>query len=177
MDEATRAGLQIALKEAIRQREQAETTITFLSERLGGIPQLVGSEEGDANGQDARQVGPLDIREGQFFGQSSTKAVYAVLERAGQDRPLKTAELLDYIRRGGVKLGGRTPEQSLYRSLARDARFFNIGRGRWGLRAWYPDSVTRKGGKPATADEASSDGADDGDASSDAQGEQEAPSE
>src|SRR5207249_8676152 len=51
---------------------------------------------------------------GEFWGESSTKAAARLLEKSGRSHPLKTREILAAILKGGVRLGGKTPEGSLY---------------------------------------------------------------
>jgi HB1, ASXL, restriction endonuclease HTH domain len=140
MDEARRSALQAELENAISKRDQLQAVIAYLSEQLG---EQVVNLQGTAKGQSSAK-GTLSVRAGEFFGMSSTVATRAVLERAGRTQPMRTEEILDYITRGGVKLGGKDPAGTLYRSLQRDESFFRPARGVWGLAAWYPNQAAKK---------------------------------
>jgi DNA-directed RNA polymerase delta subunit len=143
MDDARRAALGIALEEARRDRDRLDTVIEFLTEKLGGNAPVILSLEAEGASL-ARDVGPLQIAPAEFYGMSSTAAAKAVLEKAGRSRPMTTDDLLEAITKGGVRLGGKTPSQTLYRSLFRNQEFHRVGRGRWGLSVWYGSAVRAK---------------------------------
>ena len=140
MDEARRAALQEELQRATRMRDQLQAVIAYLSEQLGEPVETAAQEKQSRPGKD----GALTVRAGEFFGMSSTQATRRVLERAGRTQPLHTEEILNFIKQGGVKLGGKDPAGTLYRSLQRDDAFFRPARGVWGLRAWYPNAAVDK---------------------------------
>jgi len=82
------------------------------------------------------------VAEGEFLGQTGTKAAAEVLRRYGsRSNPLSTEVLYRAITRGGVKMGG---PGILYRSLTRNKDFLRAGRGKWGLSIWYPAGAGAK---------------------------------
>lgn len=77
------------------------------------------------------------VNEGEFFATSAPKAARILLERVGRQHPLKTDDLFRAVTKGGVKIATAS---TLYRSLTRDDDFTRVGRGVWGLAAWYPNA-------------------------------------
>jgi hypothetical protein len=118
---------------ASRNRQQLGTLMVVF--RLGGL-------------QSATIAGDpvTGVREGQFYGMSGPKASKALLRLVGRDRPLKTQEIFDAIRKGGVTQIQNA--NTLYRSLTRDPELHNVGRGRWGLTEWYPNARRKAGAAP-----------------------------
>lgn len=168
MDETRRAAFQIALDEARNERERIDQVIAFLSERVGIRPTVLnaGDIEDAPPGDAARDVGPVQVADGEFYGMSQTKAAQAFLERAGRSRPQKTEQIIAALGRGGVAVGGKDPGGTLYKILNRHPSFRRVGASLWGLSAWYPN-VPRKPAKddqPETTD-SEQEGLDDGDAS------------
>jgi HB1, ASXL, restriction endonuclease HTH domain len=145
MDDMRREALQAALDEAEAERNQLDSVIRYLRGKLGHE----GSATPDANKPPTASVGlstgdPSSIiGEGEFYGQSGPKAARQVLERVGRTRPLKTEEIFAAIKKGGVQISSA---EVLYRSMFRDHTFHRVGRGRWGLRAWYPNAPARRKG-------------------------------
>lgn len=143
MDDKQREALEAFLGQLEEEAKNLAVTIDTLREKLGrkaptgkivsdGLPRLTASANTDP--------GSL-VTEGEFFGYSGTKATKLLLERIGRARPLRTEEIYAAITKGGVKIGG---QGTLYKVLHRDAdTFHNLGRGRWGLKVWYPASKTR----------------------------------
>ena len=141
MDDLRRKALEDELAEAIRERERLDHAIAYLADRLGKpIPTNGGTDEPPVV-HDATT--PVTTAPGEFYGMSSTAAARAVLEKAGRSRPLKTQEILDLLRRGGVNFKGKNPTGTLYRSLFRSPVFHKVGPGRWGLSAWYSSAARR----------------------------------
>jgi hypothetical protein len=137
LDEIQRRALQREFDEALKGRAELDAVLKYLGSRLG-IEVPSGADEPKAAA--APLTGnPVDaVNPGQFFGMSATKATRSLLEKVGRDRPLKTAEIYQAITKGGVVLKDR---EVLAKSLKRDKRFHRVGRGLWGLAAWYPASV------------------------------------
>jgi len=148
MDETTRAALRIALDVATADRDRAEATIALLSEKLGladASAQIVLGP-GDGSGDAARDVGPVHVQEGEFYGLSQTAAAVAFLTKAGRTRPQRTGQIVEALAKGGIKIGGKNPpEDTIYKILNRDPRFHRPAPNTWGLSAWYPN-VAKKGG-------------------------------
>lgn len=148
MDEQRRQMFLAELEDAIRERDELDTFIAVLAKRLGiEIPQRANdsavadkSPTGHATGDPVAAV-----TEGQFFGKSGPKASKELLEMFGPSRPLKTDEIFQAVKKGGVQIGSAG---TLYRSLTRDGAFLRVGRGRWGLAEWYPEAAKRKAGAP-----------------------------
>lgn len=135
----------LALEEAIAERERIDSVISFYSEKLGRDPASTAAAADQMT--DTAQPAPpgasplILVSEGEFWGMSTPKATAALLDKSGRTRPLKTREILQCLRKGGVNFGGKNPEGTLYRSLGRDPRFTNVGKSTWGLSAWYPKAA------------------------------------
>jgi hypothetical protein len=140
MDETRREALEAELADLIAERQKIDSLISYLSARLGvTAPEQSQSMVGAGATPTSADAEPTDlVNPGEFYGFSAPKAARTVLERIGRTRPLSTRVLLAAIRKGGVKLGGKSPEGGLYRSLDRDDTFMRVGRGIWGLTEWYP---------------------------------------
>jgi hypothetical protein len=175
MDEARRTAFRETLDELLRDRARLDGAIAILSEKLGvGSHVLIQHGENDQpvnDATDVRDVGPVQVGEGEFYGLSQTKAARRFLERAGRTRPQKTEDILAAITRGGIRVGGKDPAGLLYRLMLRDKAFRRVGTSLWGLDAWYPPRKPAKGEQEAEPDRP-----DDGDAGSETPSE-EAPTE
>jgi len=169
VDESTRAGLEIALRAALRDQSRANATVEFLREKLGLADtgsMVLGPGDGERDeASSAQDVGPISVTEGEFYGMSQPKAAAAFLERAGRSRPQRTEAIMAALKKGGIEFGGKDPLQTFYAILARNPIFHNVGRSTWGLSAWYPNAI-RRGSKRAapSADEGQPQNPDDGDA-------------
>lgn len=149
MDDGTKQTLQAELTEVVRQRDQLDVVIRYMSDRLGVPVPSAGSPSQQAEHHSAGAVDhhadpAASVRDGEFFGMSSPEASRLLLEKFGRTRPMKTDEIFAAITKGGVKI--QNPP-TLYRSLTRDATFLRVGRGVWGLAEWYPASA-RKSAPP-----------------------------
>ena len=173
MDEARRTALRETLEELLRDRARLDGAIAILSEKLGHPGHVLlrennGSDPAAVESAEMRDVGPISVAEGEFYGLSQTKAARAFLERAGRTRPQKTEDILAAIRRGGITVGGKDPAGLLYRLLLRDKSFRRVGTSLWGLDAWYPP---RKPRSEQDTPEARSDSEDAGTPALDEEGE------
>jgi hypothetical protein len=78
------------------------------------------------------------VKEFEFHNKHQTAAARIVLERVGY--PLSTQQILEAIVRGGVTVGGKTPQLQktyLYTILHRSKKNFGLAaKDRWGLRGW-----------------------------------------
>lgn len=147
MDDAEREAFRLALRRAVADRERAEATISFLTEKLGiSLPgsstELLDPGDGPESSE-LRDVGPVHVADSEFYGHSQTQAARAFLERAGRARPQKTAVIVQALRKGGVTVGGKDPEGTIYKILRRDKSFHRVGTSLWGLAAWYPNAALR----------------------------------
>ena len=137
MDESERQALFAALDVARRDRQELDQLIGYLSRRLGVSEddESAGQTRGTGGGQTPPDVIPSTlVADGEFFGMSATKATKALLNKLGRTRPLKTREIFDAIKKGGVNPA--TPDV-LYKSLARSKDFELASKGTWGLSEWY----------------------------------------
>jgi len=155
MDEARRQALIAEREDAIRERERLDAVIEYLSIRLGVQVQDAEPDSGlptpPMTGQLTNDVLAL-VYDQEFHGWTMPKAAAEVLTRWSpppHHRPLKTGELLDALRKGGLTI---KDSRVLYRSLYTAPRFKNIKGGRWGLAAWYPAERNKNGGKAAVAE-------------------------
>lgn len=153
MDDKVREGLEVALAEAMRRREEMERTITSLREMLGVVPSASAGTPQKSSVAPAADADPSSlVFEGEFYSMSATKATRALLAKFEQQkRPLKTDEILRAIKKGGVSTSSSSV---LYRSLWRDNALHNVGKGRWGLAAWYPHAPKRSKNAPVEEAEA-----------------------
>jgi hypothetical protein len=161
--------LQSTLDTLIAERDELNVAITVLCKRLGVPVPPDGSGGGGTAGRQSGIRGmqgadPVaNTSEGEYFGFVSTKAALDVLTKFGKrERPLKTKDIYDAIKKGGVDI---STEDALYRSLARSHRFKKVGRGLWGLSEWYPATPRKPKvdaqGKPLPADEVADEVEDD----------------
>ena len=141
MDEQWRQAIRAERDAALAERGRLDVVISYLSERLGeptppGGPGGLSPNVSTMSGHDGGD--PVEgTHEGEYLGETSTDAAYKVLAKFGsKHRLLKTKELFDAIRKGGVQI---TSEEGFYKSLARSHRFKKVGRGTWGLMEWYPN--------------------------------------
>jgi hypothetical protein len=149
MDEARRIALTAELEDAKRERDILDGYIEGLMIRLGvqvedgGQPDP-GLAAPGVNGQLSNDVLSL-VWDQEFHGWTMPKAAVEVLRRWSPEphhRPLKTGELLDALRKGGLII---KDSRVLYRSLYTTPRLKNIKGGRWGLAAWYPPDRNKNG--------------------------------
>lgn len=143
MNEVERQVLEGQRIDALRKRDELDVVIKYFDSILGARPDDAVPAGEPATSPAAGIQDPLSpVNEGEFYGMSATKASKVVLERVGKSRPLKTAEIFEAIRKGGVAFKSK---EGLYKSLDRDPTFRKIPPGRWGLDAWY--GGTRPTGK------------------------------
>lgn len=175
MDEQERQVLQAKLAKVDREWERLGVVRDYLRSELGLVDDDDSGSAAAPPVSERASGGDLTVNAGEFFATSATKAAKVLLERSGRQKPLKTGEIYEAITKGGVKLAS---EGVLYRSLTRDDDFIKVGRGVWGLSAWYPNAP-RKGqrasSKPdgngaGSSDDATNDGNED-DAAGDPAGE------
>jgi hypothetical protein len=98
----------------------------------------------------------LLVKEYQFYSKSQPDAAKLFLETVGH--PLKTADIIAGIEKGGVKIGGKTPKDkktNLYTILHRGEDFALLGKDAWGLTSW-PNVKKEKEAKQDEAKEGAS---------------------
>jgi hypothetical protein len=91
----------------------------------------------------AEQVRPTEgaavqFYPGQFYGKSQTAAAAEVLRIYG--KPQKTKTILEAFTKAEFKIGGKSPEGTLYRSLLRGKEFLRVAPDTWGVADWYPEA-------------------------------------
>lgn len=145
VDDDTRGAFEIALRAALRDQARANATVDFLREKLGlaDSPSAIVLGPGDERGDEARDVGPIQVTEGEFFGLSQPKAAAIFLERAGRTRPQRTEAIIAALQKGGVTFAGKDPAATFYTILNRSPQFTNVGKSTWGLTSWYPAGVKK----------------------------------
>lgn len=165
MDDTRQAALRVTLEELRRDRAEIEAAISVITRKLGladAGPAMIPEGNGDhSEVAETRDVGPVHVTEGEFYGMSQPEAARAFLARAGRTRPQKTGDIMAALRKGGIHVGGKDPAGLLYRILLRDKRFRRVGTSLWGLDEWYP----RRAPKDDTA-EGEQEAADAGDSRS-----------
>jgi len=100
-----------------------------------------GSESHAAPSDSKKKTSPGEtislVKEYQFYNKSQPDAAKLFLELVGH--PLRTAEIIEGIEKGGVKVGGKTPKDkktNLYTILHRGEDFALVGKDAWGLTSW-----------------------------------------
>lgn len=153
--DSERSAFKTALEVAVRERDELNVLIEQLARRAG-VPVPEGgaassSSSTPAAGPDADPASL--VADGEFYGQSATKATKALLGKLGRTRPLKTPEIYDAIKKGGVAI---KDTEVLYKSLARSEDFLRVAKGTWGLAEWYPERVRKNARREALEDEGDS---------------------
>jgi hypothetical protein len=136
----------------MRRKDEMERTIASLRDMLGAEAPVTAPGNGSPGSRTpAVDADPSSlVFEGEFYSLSATKATRALLSKFDQQkRPLKTDDILRAITKGGVSISSSSV---LYRSLWRDDALHNVGKGRWGLRAWYPHAPKRSKAPPDGAE-------------------------
>lgn len=141
MDEGRKTVLSEELDAAIRQRDELNVVIDYLSKLVGrpGAGEQPGVQAGEFQTANPSAEPTSLVGEGEFFGKTSTEAATEVLTRIGRSRPLKTQEIFEALTKGGVKIS----QSALYRGLFRNPKFTRVGKSLWGLTEWYPPGVVR----------------------------------
>lgn len=75
---------------------------------------------------------------GQLYGKSQTAAAAEVLRIYG--KPQRTKTILEAFTKAEFKIGGKSPEGTLYRSLLRGKEFLKVAPDTWGVADWYPEA-------------------------------------
>jgi hypothetical protein len=164
VDDNIREALEISLRAALRDQARANFTVEFLREKLGlagaASPIVLGPgiDSDEDRVAEARDVGPIQVTDGEFFGMSQPKAAAIFLDRAGRTRPQRTEAIIAALKKGGVEFKGKDPAQTFYTILARSPSFTNVGKSTWGLSSWYPDRSKKPSKGVASAPPKSSDG-------------------
>lgn len=156
MDDKVRESLEVALAEAMRRKEDMERTIAGLRDMLGVSESTVaGSSRSGVATPPAPDADPSSlVFDGEFYSMSVSKATQALLAKfTQQKRPLKTDDIMAALKKGRATVKS---ESVLYRALWRDPALHNTGKGRWGLKSWYPNAPKRS--KTALASEPEGEG-------------------
>ena len=141
------------LTEAIRKRDDLNTTIKVLEEMLGGTaPTTEGNAVSDPAAASASDdvVDPLSVvYPGMFFGKTRPQAAKLLLDKV--KRPVKAGAIIKCFEKGGLSGGGKKPSINLWGTLRRKKDIFIlVPKAGWALRDWY-DAATlarmTKGGK------------------------------
>ncbi len=160
MDDARRTVLIEELEAAKKERDDLSAFIETLARRLG---LSVGDDDENPedparNGKQGSSSGPLTddaaslVYEHEFHGMTIPKASETLLARWSpppMQRPIKTTQLADALRKGGLSI---EEPRTVYRSLYSASRFRKLKGGLWGLATWYPPK-TPTPATPASNDE------------------------
>jgi len=93
----------------------------------------------EKNGNEPKSdVTSLQFFPGQFFGKSQMQAAAEILRGFG--KPQKTKTIMDAMAKAELKVGGKDPEGTIYRSLLRSKEFMKVAPDTWGLAEWYPEA-------------------------------------
>ncbi|TMJ47571.1 MAG: hypothetical protein E6G85_27660 [Alphaproteobacteria bacterium] len=132
-------------------RDQIDQAIAAIeSIRAGGPAPVRDSAQGNGTKNTADVGGPGDL-----LGLSIADAARKVL--AARRQPLKSADILEAFRVGGLPLTSKEPLNVVGSVLTR--RFNEVGdvvrvsRGVWGLKEWYPNRSFKKEKEAAKEEE------------------------
>lgn len=132
-------------------RDQIDQAIAAIeSIRTGGPAPSRDQTQGNGNQPNGSVGGPGDL-----LGLSIADAAKKVLTARRQ--PLKSADILEAFRAGGLPLTSKEPMNVIGSVLTR--RFNDVGdivrvsRGVWGLKEWYPNRSFKKEKEAAKVDE------------------------
>lgn len=167
MDEARRTALTAEYEDAKDERTRLDVYIQTLASRLGISEEDQVTEPGD--GRSAGQPGASGLTDdvaslvyaNEFHGMSYPKAAEETLRRWSPSpvkRPIKTTQLVEALRKGGIDVKEPRP---VYRSLYSSPRFYNLKGGQWGFAEWYPERAVKAARSERDSDAApGADGAD-----------------
>lgn len=117
-------------------RDKLDAAITGIETMLG-IRGLVAVSQSSEN---AAEVVPTNIGPGAFLGLSIADATKKLL--AARRKQMRTEEILNELRAGGMVFSDPTPSNTLgsilNREYSNDAGIVRVGRGVWGLAEWHP---------------------------------------
>jgi hypothetical protein len=155
-----------------RQANALLTSINVLRARAGLPPRPAGWSTGIEPGAPPASQ-PLGIQSDSFAGKKLGAAVREYLEMrkaSGGDKPATTREIFDDLKAGGFQSGAKDDATGMVvlRTMLRKntTTFAKLQNGKYGLRVWYPNLKTPKGGP--SADDGDLESADAEDAGNDA---------
>ncbi len=133
------------------QRRRLDTLIDALRVELG-VSEPAKTEPFQIGVSAANMYQPLNVNEliapGDFFGMTQVDAIQAFLQRTNK-RTASPQEIAQALLRGkAIESPIETDKafKNLSSLLSKTDAFFSVARGRWGLKEWYPKSVTEKKG-------------------------------
>ena len=137
----TAKGVLELLEQLRAERNELDTLIQGLEKRLGIVQESGASEETNAS-QPRVKISVEAIPVG-FFHNLTQAAAAEKLLKLNPGHPLKTTEMLEAFRKGGMQITSKNAIQVLYTTLKRSARFERIAKKAWGLAEWYPEKRKR----------------------------------
>ena len=116
-----------------QQRDKIDHAIKALEELTGGV-----DEKKDVRPASAGRTSPA---EGAFLGMSIAEATKALLH--ARKKALGNAEIVKELEAGGMVLSSENKTNTVGSVLNRRSKkvrdIVSLGRGRWGLKEWYPN--------------------------------------
>jgi hypothetical protein len=126
----------VVLADLKAKRTQIDQAIVAI-EALRGVGTMENQEIGSRRSPPAGG----EVTSGMFHGLNIADAVKQLL--AMRKKPLGTQEITESIKAGGVVFSTDTPANTvgsiLHRQSAKVGDVISVGRGTWGLAAWYPN--------------------------------------
>lgn len=136
MDEAPKGVLEL-LEQVRRERDELNVLIQGLEKRLGITPET--QSNGTPNATQPRVKISVEAIPVGYFHNLSQAAAAEKLLKLNPGHPLKTPEILEAFRKGGMQITSKNAVQILYTTLKRSARFERVAKHAWGLAEWYPE--------------------------------------
>lgn len=156
-------------QEAQQKADALLMTLNIMREEAGMPPfepargSAVGTSSGNGSGQS------IAIKADTFFGKRQQTAVreYLEMRRAAGEGPATPREIYEALTAGGYKYNAKDAETALVglRALLRKRTnvFVKVGKGAYGLLAWYPDMKRPKASPSSNSTEEEPDDDDDED--------------
>lgn len=118
---------------------------------IAALEGFLGMQSPAITGPQTAGVGSPEIGPGAFLGMKIVDAVVSLLTTRRQ--ALKTEDIVDALKRGGMIFSGDTPTNTVGSVLNRDFKsggeIVSVGRGTWALAEWHP-RLRRQPAKPVT---------------------------
>jgi DNA-directed RNA polymerase delta subunit len=114
--------------------ETFQELIRELQAEIGESEGAQGPQLSDSNQESSGTSSSIpEVKEWQFLGKTQPEAAKALLKMVGH--PLKTEQIMEAIKKGGVEVGGQ--KFTFYTILSRNPDLVRVRRNTWGLVEWH----------------------------------------
>jgi DNA-directed RNA polymerase delta subunit len=147
----------VVLADLKAKRDRLNAAIAGIETMLGLQSVITASATVTGTLSNAGELGP-----GAFLGMTIVEATAKLLSVRRQ--PLRTEEIVNELRRGGITFSTDTPVNTvgsvLHRDFSKGGEIVSIGRGQWSLAEWHPRVKKKKSQSPQSLNEAVDDAVD-----------------